>query len=316
MEMSAEPVWAVILAGGDGTRLRPLTAHIVGDARPKQFCPLLDGETLLERTRRRVDLVVRFDRQIVVVSRPHEKYYGYLNRELLPGRLVAQPENRDTAPGILYSLLRLAALAGDVPAAIFPSDHYVSDDTVFMRHVSCAIDVVDMRPDRIVLLGIEPSYAETEYGWIEAGHRAVDSGHESVFPIRRFWEKPPGALAERLLAGRCLWNSFVMVGRVRAFLGLVQAAMPELVAAFEPVRRALGSCGEATALDRLYATLPSVSFSHRVLARASRHLLVMAVRGVEWSDWGSPGRVVASLRRVGREPPWLLAANGMLGVLQ
>ena len=128
--MSARAVapWAVILAGGDGVRLQPLTMMVAGDARPKQFCPLLGPETLLERTRRRVDLLVRFDRQVVAVSRPHEVHYRYLYGELMPGRLAVQPENRDTGPGILYALLRVKHLAGNVPVAVFPSDHYVDDD--------------------------------------------------------------------------------------------------------------------------------------------------------------------------------------------
>ena len=74
MHTTAAPPWALILAGGDGTRLRELTQKISGDGRPKQFCPLLDGETLLDRTRRRVDLLTRADHQVVVVTRPHERY--------------------------------------------------------------------------------------------------------------------------------------------------------------------------------------------------------------------------------------------------
>lgn len=84
--------WAVILAGGDGVRLRPRTTLGAGDARPKQFCPLLGGETLLDRTRRRVDLLVRSDRQVVAVSRPHEAYYRYLVDELAPWGPKSMPE--------------------------------------------------------------------------------------------------------------------------------------------------------------------------------------------------------------------------------
>ena len=73
--------WALILAGGDGARLRPLTRAITGDPRPKQFCPLLDGETLLDRTRRRVNVLARLDQQVVVVTRTHEPYYRYLANE-------------------------------------------------------------------------------------------------------------------------------------------------------------------------------------------------------------------------------------------
>src|SRR5215216_4892298 len=107
MQERITPPWALILAGGDGTRLRPLTAQITGDDRPKQYCALLDGETLLERTRRRADLVTRFDHQAVIVSRAHERFFQPLAAELPPGRLVIQPENRGTAPGIIYPMLHI-----------------------------------------------------------------------------------------------------------------------------------------------------------------------------------------------------------------
>ena len=135
--MTKEP-WALILAGGDGWRLRSLTETIVGEPRPKQFCPLVDGETLLDWTRRRADLLVRGDRQVIVVTRHHEPYYRYLRGELAPGRLVVQPLNRGTGAGIVYPLLQIFELAGNVPVAVLPSDHYVADDSAFMGYVARA----------------------------------------------------------------------------------------------------------------------------------------------------------------------------------
>lgn len=305
MDRTSTPAWAIILAGGDGTRLQWLTRQVVGDTRPKQFCPLFGGETLLDCTRQRVDLLVRSDRQLVVVTRPHEAYYRYLAGELAPGRLVVQPHNRGTAPGIVYSLLQVACLAGDVPVAIFPSDHYVSDDRKFMSYASRALEVVRALPDIVVLLGIESSEAETEYGWIEPAKSRLPIDGEPVFPIRRFWEKPSALIAQRLLAREYLWNSFVMVGWLSTFLDLIEMTAPELSVAFEPVRLTLGSRKEGTAVDRVYAPLPAMCFSYRVLARQSGYLATLPVKGVEWSDWGNPRRVFACLHRMGSEPPWL-----------
>src|SRR5262245_840244 len=95
--------WAVILAGGDGTRLRSLTRSISGDERPKQFCRLFGGQTLLDQTRQRVSLSVELDKTLVVVTAGHEKFYQQLPDE----SLVIQPSNKGTAPAILYSLLRI-----------------------------------------------------------------------------------------------------------------------------------------------------------------------------------------------------------------
>lgn len=299
------PPWALILAGGDGTRLRPLTTQIAGDERPKQFCALLDGETLLERTRRRADLVARFDRQAIVVSRAHEVYFAHLVREVPPGRLVIQPENRGTAPGIVYPLLHITGLAGDVPVAILPSDHYVSDDHAFMAYVGAALDVVRVRPELIVLLGIEPTQPETEYGWIGPAEAPLPLDGEPVFAIRRFLEKPGLGLAERLFQGGCVWNSFVMVGWTSAFLDLVGATTPALLAAFAPLRPVLGLPQETRVVERIYRRLPTTGFSETVLAADTRPLAVMRVKGVDWSDWGHPRRVLASLGHAGVRPAWV-----------
>src|SRR5688572_20120512 len=146
MMISFSPPWALILAGGDGSRLRSLTSQISGDPRPKQFCPIVDGETWLDRTRRRVDLLTRADQQVVVVSRPHEPYYRGLAEELAPDRLVVQPSNIGTGPGVLYPLLRIQRLAGNVTVAVFPSDHYMSDDAAFIEYVRTAQELVEGRP--------------------------------------------------------------------------------------------------------------------------------------------------------------------------
>ena len=111
-EASWQAPWGVILAGGDGVRLRSLTRRITGDERPKQFCPILGHETLLNQTRRRTALTVSPDRTLVVVTRAHERFYTPVLAGPLSSSLVVQPENRGTAPAILYALHRLAPMTG------------------------------------------------------------------------------------------------------------------------------------------------------------------------------------------------------------
>jgi mannose-1-phosphate guanylyltransferase len=298
----AAPPWALILAGGDGIRLRALTRRVSGDARPKQFCALLDGDTLLDRTRRRVDLFSRADQQVVVVTRAHEPYYRSLVTDLAPGRLVVQPENRGTAPGLLYPLLRIAELAGDPVLGVFPSDHFVDDDPAFVRSVSAAAAAARARPDLVVLVGIEAAAPEDEYGWIEPAKTPLRIEGEPVFPIRRFWEKPSPALARALFARECLWNSFVMVGRVSAFLDLVETTMPDLMRAFRPIRRVIGTSRERAVVERVYAALPDANFSERVLVPSAGRLGVVRAKGVEWSDWGNAERVLGTIARMGLRP--------------
>ena len=128
--------WGVILAGGDGVRLRSMTRSIAGDDRPKQFCSLVGEETLLTETRRRAALAVPAHRTLVVVNRAHERFYTPLLADLRTRLVVAQPENRGTAPAILYALLALAARQAASDTVVFyPSDHFVSDDAAFSGQI-------------------------------------------------------------------------------------------------------------------------------------------------------------------------------------
>jgi mannose-1-phosphate guanylyltransferase len=299
--------WGVILAGGDGTRLRLLTRELAGDDRPKQYCRILGAETLLDQTRRRVALSVSPLRTLVVVTRHHERFYREALAELPPHAVVVQPANRGTAAGILYPLLRLEALTATDAVALFPSDHHVGDDETFMAHVDAAFDAVRACPDLTVLLGIRPDRAEVEYGWIEPGAPilplAARPGPRLVTAVRRFWEKPKPKVAAVLEARGCLWNSFVMVARVATLLGLVLEAAPDLYARLAPVRAALDGPHEARAVEAAYAALPPVDFSRDVLARHPARLAVLPVSGTTWSDLGDPARVFAARRAVAEIGP-------------
>src|SRR5260370_24087748 len=139
--------WGVILAGGEGARLRPLTRTLAGDDRPKQFCAILGDSSLLEGTRRRVVLGVAPQRTLVVVTRTRERFYVPALASMRAGAVVVQPENRGTGPAVLYALLRLTTLAPRDRVAFFPADHHVSDDRAFMSHVEAAFEASAERPD-------------------------------------------------------------------------------------------------------------------------------------------------------------------------
>ena len=299
---TANNEWAVILAGGEGTRLKSLTRQIIGDERPKQFCSVMGGATLLEETQRRAALELAWERTLYVLNRAHEKFYAPLLAGEPSSNLVIQPCNRGTAPAILYSLLRIAAVDSNALVAFLPSDHYISDNAKFMAHIRAALDTARRRPDLVILLGLEPESPEVEYGWIESTDRIP--GSRRLFRVRRFWEKPNQRLAQVLMLRGCLWNSFVMVSSVEALLETIASALPDLYRSFSFIQPILTTSAEPNAVERLYEQLDEVNFSHQVLALQPQRLAVLRVSGVRWNDLGEPRRVMASLNMAGIRPHW------------
>ena len=309
MESDAKSPWALVLAGGDGVRLRALTRRIAGDERPKQFCNIVGPATVLEQTVTRVEMVIPSDQILVAVVRAHERFYAPLLADISPRCMVIQPENRGGAPAILYALLRLLTMAPEGPVAIFPSDHYVSDDRVFMAHVEGALNMVVSRPELAIVLGIAPDTDEAEYGWIEAGEMIRGVSPWPLFKVRSFWEKPLRAFADTLRAGGCFWNSLVIAAYPSMLIGLIRRAIPRLFDAFATVESRLSTPWEAESIRRLYSGLPPADFSKDVLMPRVVDLAVLPVKGVAWSDLGESRRVMATLARMGISPVWAGAST-------
>jgi mannose-1-phosphate guanylyltransferase len=221
--------------------------------------------------------------------------------------LIVQPENKGTAPAILYSLMRLARISPNATVAFFPSDHYFSDNEAFMDHVDSAYKAAELNPDSVVLLGIEPQKPETAYGWIEPATSIFGDLSKSVTRVNRFWEKPTAGVAKRLMSGGCLWNSFVMVGRVGAFIEMFREHLPEMFRMFAASAPLFGTRQETAVIRSIYSWIAETNYSSEVLERSAEKLLVMRVGDVGWSDWGEPHRVVGTLANLGIQTEWMQA---------
>jgi mannose-1-phosphate guanylyltransferase len=135
-----------------------------------------------------------------------------------------------------------------------------------------------------------------------------------VFPVSRFWEKPPRKLAGELMARGCLWNSFIMVGSVNAFLNPIRHTLPGLLDAFESIGMPFSTESSETELRDLYSSIRPTSFSQDVMSARPRDLAVLCARGLGWSDLGEPGRVLSVLERKGVETEWGFKPGSRFGL--
>jgi mannose-1-phosphate guanylyltransferase len=233
------------------------------------------------------------ERTLTVVSHAHEGFYSAISNARPELNLLVQHDNLGTVPAIVYPLLVIAKRSPDASVAIFPSDHYVGNEERFMDYVDSAFDSITRRPETPVVLGIVPDNAEYGYGWIEAGHLTSSRDELPVYRISRFWEKPALDIARELYYRSCLWNTFIMVGRVSSLLGTIEGALPGLYASLNLAQVSFGTVFKEVMTRAVYHPICAADFSQSVLARHQYKFAVMPIPDVEWSDLGDPERVIA-----------------------
>lgn len=299
--------WGVVLAGGDGRRLQPLTRLACGDNRPKQFCPLLGGATLLDHTHQRISRVIDPARVLFVLTKKHERFYRSELNSVPESQKIVQPHNQGTLPAILWSLLRIFHTDERALVAFFPSDHYFANEDGFISTVERTFNFAEMNRNAVVLLGAGADRPETDYGWIEPASVSAPTSRTDIVPVRRFWEKPPLETARQLLRQGCLWNTFVMIGSARAFLDMIREAAPVLFQAFSAALADTYLELEEQSMRRVYDDIVPADFSGSVLAQSTDRLLVADCGEVGWSDLGEPHRFISALTNAGAENPWAVA---------
>jgi mannose-1-phosphate guanylyltransferase len=296
--------WAIVLAGGEGMRLRPLVRQILGDNRPKQYVRLLGTRTLLRQTLDRIGLAIPEVRTLVVTVRQHA---GYISEEFAAAprpTILAQPFDRGTAAGVLYPAHWIAWRNPEAIVAVFPSDHFLMGETTFMAHVAEVAAWVEKNPDRLVLLGAQPTSPEVEYGWIEPAERLDDLSTGPIRAVRQFWEKPAVARARACMTAGHLWNTSIMIGKVAALVQAGCQALPELSDRLARIEPFAGTPEEPDAVRQAYELMPKLNFSRTVLEACPETLAVSRLPRIVWSDLGSPHRVMEALTRMRIRPEW------------
>ena len=288
--------WALILAGGEGTRLQSLTRMASGIAIPKQFCSLGHSGSLLHDAVTRARLVTSPERITVVVSEHHRRWWHGLDLRVPARNLFTQPSNRGTAQGILLPLLRILHRDPEASILVLPSDHYVSNELVLAASLREAMSEVIRTPQEILLLGMVAEEADPELGYI------IADGAGDVSAVRNFVEKPDVATARALIARGGVWNSFIFAANGQSLLRRFEQTCPDLVGEMRQIVESVPPSAQMSRLAELYARSPSIDFSRDILQRSTDSLRVLRVPACGWSDLGTPHRVIETVQRIRSQP--------------
>jgi mannose-1-phosphate guanylyltransferase len=294
---SVSNTWAVVLAGGDGTRLRGITTTEAGEVIPKQFCSLQRDTCLLEDAILRAEAVAIPPHICSVVAEQHRRWWTSAVKSLPAQNIFVQPNNRGTAHGIMLALLQIERRAPSAVVVLLPADHYVTDEATMARSLRMAANLAADNKALVYLLGAEPDHPDHELGYIVPNEQQRDA----AMGVLRFAEKPTPEAAREMITQGALWNTFILAGAVRAFLNLFEG---RFAATIRDMRRALDLAESArlgpVALELLYADLESHDFSRDVLERHEQMLQVLRVPNCGWTDLGTPKRVEETVRGLAR----------------
>ncbi len=278
-------VYAVILAGGSGTRFWPKSRHLL----PKQLCKIGDSEkSMLELTLNRLDGLIPPERRLIVTHRDQMQ-----KTRAIAGanchHFLAEPSARNTAPALALAALEIRALApSDRPPLMISlhADALIKDLGAFHRALRLMTESADDR--YLTLLGVTPTYPETGYGYIEKGQPTAPG--KACLRVQSFREKPDRPLALQYLeTGRFLWNSGIFAWRVDVILEELERFLPAVVAALAPLFQEAGvsslSAVPEDLLARVYSSLPQIAIDPAILERSQRVVVLEADIG--WKDVGS-----------------------------
>lgn len=277
--------YALILAGGSGTRLWPMSRA----ARPKQLLPLIQGRTLLHLAADRVAQVVPTDSVLVCAA---EQYRASV-RATLPGlrdeQFLGEPVGRDTVNAIGLGAAVLARRDRDAVFTALASDHLIEPVDAFRQRLEVGFQIVEQEPTRLVALSIAPTYPATSYGYIERGQPLA--GFADAYRVARFVEKPDEARAKQFIAsGAFSWNCSIFVFHAATFLQALQWFAPQTHEGLMKIAAAWDGPQRQNMLREVYPTLPKISVDFAVMEKAAsdqRIEVCTVLLNLNWIDVGS-----------------------------
>jgi mannose-1-phosphate guanylyltransferase len=289
-------LWSIVLAGGEGARTRPFIEKWLGRHLPKQYCTFTGTRSLLQHTLDRARKLAPDEHTLVVIDQTHRQFAEPQLEGRPSTRVIPQPRNCDTAPGIFLPLSYIRRIDPQATVIISPSDHFVYPENRYISILQAAVEEAAYI-NRVILMGVVPDRLELEYGWIHPGSVISDSGR-SVWSVRSFIEKPTLPEARAAMDVGALWNTFVLIAKAEKLWELGWSYLPKMMPLFERLTDAIGSDSEPEVIRSIYASMPILNFSSELLQRAAEHVAVVKLTDIFWSDWGSPERIVRTLGRI------------------
>jgi mannose-1-phosphate guanylyltransferase len=280
--------WTIALAGGEGVRLAEYVERKFGQRIPKQYCAFLGARSMLEHTLDRLNRITPASRTLTVIGTNHTE----IALPQLSGRsdqVFRQPSARDTGLAIYVALAMVRRYHPNAIVTITPTDQYISPSARYVEQVRQARGVAARMRDLVVVVGVRPSEADPELGYLSLGPALVE-----VPEVRRvigFVEKPSATRAGELARKGALWNTMVTCGTASALWELGRAGDPHLLDILDSLVPLVGTPDEDDAIDYIYRAYLPVNFSRDVLERNPVRLAAMALDSIEWSDWGRPERI-------------------------